>query len=118
MVSRQRFTKADRLRKRQAFLFLSRNGRRIHTSFFLALFVPAAERSRLGITVSKRVGTAVQRNRVKRLARETFRRNRHRLRGRWDINIIAKNGAAGLTTPEVFEQLQNLLGRISGSDSH
>jgi ribonuclease P protein component len=85
----------------------------------MAIFAPASgEQNRLGVTVSKRVGKAVRRNRVKRLAREHFRRNRDSIRGIWDINVVAKSGAADLTTPEVFRQLQNLLSRISRSGDH
>jgi ribonuclease P protein component len=107
------------LRNRSEYIRVLRTGRRVHTSFFTASFAPApGNRHRLGITVTKRVGKAVARNRIKRLAREYFRRNRDRIDGLWDINVVAKNGAAKLSTADVFRQLQNLLGRISGSKNH
>ncbi|OQY59399.1 MAG: ribonuclease P protein component [Desulfobacteraceae bacterium 4572_88] len=107
------FTKADRLLKRSEFLRLSKIGKRLHNKHFLAVFHPSQEnRTRLGITVTKKIGNAVTRNRIKRLSRECFRLNRHSISGSWDINIIAKKGAANLAGDQVFSSLRNLFERI------
>jgi ribonuclease P protein component len=66
---------ADRLHRRTEFLWLQREGLRSQTAHFAiyAIRSPGQERSRLGITVSRRIGGAVVRNRVKRRVRECFR---------------------------------------------
>jgi ribonuclease P protein component len=48
--------------------------------------------ARLGITVTRKVGTAVRRNRIKRLVREWFRLRRAML-GALDVVVIAKREA-------------------------
>jgi ribonuclease P protein component len=69
-------------------------------------------RTRLGITVTKKVGNAVVRNRIKRLCREFFRLNKHKITGHWDINIIAKKQAADLSAKDVFSSLKHIFDRI------
>jgi len=87
--------KADRILKRPEFKAFSETGRRLSTHFFIVLVAPAKSgRSRIGITVSRKVGGAVERNRIKRLAREAFRLNRHLLDRPWDLIFIARRAAA------------------------
>jgi len=113
------FTKADRILKRSEFIALSKLGRKVQNTDFIAYFLPGQhDQSRLGITVTKKVGQAVERNRIKRLVREFFRLNRRCLSGRWDINVIAKRQSAGITSEKAFRSLQNLFDRISRYDDH
>jgi ribonuclease P protein component len=119
LLSRTTFTKAERIRKRTEFRRLSKDGRRFHAPFFLAVVGPAPTPShRLGITVSKKVGKSVRRNRIKRLAREYFRHHAAELRGPLDIHMIAKSGAAELSSKEIFAQFQNLFHRLSRRVDH
>ena len=64
---------------------------------------------RLGITVSRRVGNAVTRNRVKRAIREWFRCSRCGLPAASDLVVIARPGAGRLAPPEVHGELDSLL---------
>ena len=107
------FTKADRLLCRTEFLRLARIGTKIQNKDFIAVYSPGrTDGVRLGITVTKKVGRAVTRNRIKRYCREYFRLNRDKITGIWDINLIARQEAATLSSEQVFSSLQDLFGRI------
>lgn len=59
------------------------------------------ERSRLGLSVGRRIGNAVERNRVKRVLREVFRREAATLSTALDIIIIPR----GYRTASSFEEM-------------
>jgi ribonuclease P protein component len=104
-----RFTKAERLRHRRDFLRVQAQGKRFYTRHFgVTLAPPAAAGPRLGLVVTRRLGNAVQRNRVKRLLREFFRRHQTKLPVA-DLVIMAKKGAAALGYHQVEEELGRLL---------
>lgn len=64
--------------------------------------------ARLGLVIAKRhIKTAVARNRVKRLSRESFRRHQAELAG-LDIVVLARTSAAQLTNHELFRVLDTL----------
>jgi len=103
----QRFRRGDRLKKRYEFRQAQLSGRRIHTPHFLIVVQPnALQNTRLGITVTKKVGTAVQRNRIKRVVREVFRRNRQLFPASHDLVFIAKRDATGIDYSSLLSELQ------------
>jgi ribonuclease P protein component len=113
------FTKADRILKRSEFLELSILGKKTQNRYFIAIFSPGRlQRTRLGVTVAKKVGNAPTRNRIKRFSREYFRLNRHIITGQWDINIIAKKKAADLSSEQAFLSLKDVFRNISRSLEH
>ncbi len=77
--------------RRSDFRRITRQGPRVVTDYFLLFSDQRVDpgEPRLGITVTRRVGNAVRRNRIKRLVREWFRQRSHRLRGR-DLVVIAR----------------------------
>jgi len=64
--------------------------------------------TRLGITVPKRMGGAVVRNRIKRRVREIFRRHRQELPGGWDMVLNPRQGAATVAYPVLERELLRL----------
>ncbi len=100
----------ERIRKRQEFLDVTQNGQKYYTPHFIVFLKPNPQGLlRLGVTVSRRVGKAVKRNRVKRLLREFFRLHKYQLPKGHDIVIIAKPKAATLTYHDVVKELGKLL---------
>jgi ribonuclease P protein component len=73
---------------------------------------PVAE-PRLGITVSRKVGNAVARNRIKRCVREWFRGQAERLAPGSELVVIGRRGAAKLSGGEIAAQLDDAIGRAS-----
>lgn len=109
-----RFQPVDRLRRSVEFQQVMRRGRRAAGSAFVVICAPRAERApagrqtRLGITVSRKVGNAVVRNRVKRRVREWFRSERASLGAGVDVVVIGRAPAASLAHAEFANELSNL----------
>jgi ribonuclease P protein component len=88
-----RLTKAARLRRRREFLRAQQHGRRLFSGDVVVIACESGgPRPRIGITVSSKIASAVERNRVKRWVREAFRA----LQGDLppvDLVVIARKGA-------------------------
>jgi ribonuclease P protein component len=94
-----------RLRRRADFLAVQTEGLKLHGRHVLALARKQSDplrAGRLGITVTKKVGNAVVRNRIKRMLREWLRLNGWVPRG-WDLVLVAKASAARQPHPSDFE---------------
>jgi ribonuclease P protein component len=67
--------------------------------------------TRVGFVAGKSVGTAVDRNRAKRLLREAMRACAGRLAAGWDVVLIARRPLAGSKLAETQAALEQLLRR-------
>jgi ribonuclease P protein component len=107
------FPSTFRLHKKREFNRVREMGRKRHTPHFIIIVMCRPEGpTRLGLTVSRKVGDAVRRNRVKRLVREFFRIHYDTLPRHSDISVIAKKGAAGLDHATVGGELSILTEKI------
>jgi ribonuclease P protein component len=125
----QRFPRRLRLQRRREFLRVQRSGAKHHTRFFLVFVAPSALRgmpavaasglpaTRLGVTVTRKVGKAVKRNRIKRLVREAFRREHHALPAGLDMVWVAKRDAVDTTFEAVVHDIRSLAGRLQAARS-
>ncbi len=104
-----------RVKKRAEFQEIQSRGRRVHTTSFVVLELPRDDRfRRIGVTVTKKVGSAVERNRVKRVVREVFRRNRELFPEGFDFVLIAKSGAPSLGYDEALAELRGAAPTLRG----
>ena len=91
------FGKERRIRRRSDFLRVQAIGQRASSAHFVLLVAArepdAAACSRVGFVVTKKVGNAVQRNRIKRVCREAFRMWPDLVPDGIDLVVIARAGA-------------------------
>lgn len=108
------FPKSDRLLKRGAFRQIYESGRKVHGRLFTAFVHESGQDGpRIGLTVTRKVGDSVERNRCRRLLREAFRRNRGHAEGvGFDIVINAKREMVAATYTDVESELVRLLTRM------
>ena len=100
------FPRAARMRSRREFLSLGRAGERRRTSHFVLVLERSSTLARLGITVSRKVGNAVTRNRLKRRIRESFRRHPLRREMSGTLLVIAKSGVGAVPSRAAEQGLE------------
>ena len=106
------FTKQQRLLKKHDFDRLMNGAIRIVSSRLVIVGKLSNAQARLGLIVSKKVGNAVVRNRVKRLVRECFRARASEI-GSIDIVVIARHRAASASLDEISRDLNYGLRKLA-----
>jgi len=79
----------NRLKKQADFQRLFQKGKRAFTPTLSVIYRPS-EKMTMGISVGKKHGKSVQRNRIKRLLREAFRAVEGEMKGTYSIVLIPK----------------------------
>lgn len=98
------------VRKRHEFQGIQAQGRRVLTQNFVLIVargpVPLAP-SRLGITVTRRVGNSVRRSRIKRLVREAFRAAEGLVPPGFDVVVICRQDQPNLKSTDVLAEFRH-----------
>ncbi|WP_082685550.1 ribonuclease P protein component [Ferroacidibacillus organovorans] len=106
--------RGHRMRSNREFRFVFTRGRSQANKYYVLYVVPKqrSEISKIGLSVSKKVGNAVIRNRVKRILREILRERISLFSEGYDVVIIARKDAAGLSFRESEVAVDILLKRL------
>jgi ribonuclease P protein component len=106
------FPKSERLRSGHQFRLVYDRGRRFPGRWLVLLVLdepPAAPATRaVGIVTSRKVGNAVARNRARRLLREAYRLNKHKLKPNLQIVMVARTAIHGKKLPAVAAEVLGL----------
>jgi ribonuclease P protein component len=105
------------VRKRAEYLAIQNEGRRLTGTHYLLFARPVgggAQPARFGLTVSRKVGGSVQRNKVKRWLRESYRRMKDDFPPGVEIVVVARPSAAGAGYGPTARELATLARRLRG----
>jgi ribonuclease P protein component len=94
---RLRLGRASRLAQSRDFARVRQQGERLAQGCLIANWnrLPDGTPPKLGVVTSKKIGGAVERNRARRLLRESFRRHQHEFAQPVELVLVARNSIAG-----------------------
>ncbi len=100
---------SESLKKNDQFQFVYHNGKSYANKYLVMYVVEnGAEKNRIGISVSKKVGNSVVRHRITRLVRESYRLQEAVFNSGLDIVIVARKNAAFAGYEEIRSGLLHL----------
>jgi ribonuclease P protein component len=111
-MEEQSYRKTERVTNKSRFKVIYDQGEwRSSQHFTTVTYVNTQGIKRLGITVTKKTGNAVKRNKIKRLIREFFRLNKNLFPDKHDVVIMAKRNIPSLAYRQVCDELTELFTR-------
>lgn len=114
MHRKYRLDRSSRINRKQDFQSIFNQGERLTNAYFIFCYrISGRNKPRLGLVVNKRSARlAVNRNRIKRLNRETFRLRQHQLKA-IDLIVIAKQQIDKAENPELLQCLNKLYDKLN-----
>ncbi|WLD93393.1 ribonuclease P protein component [Alkalihalobacillus sp. AL-G] len=105
--------KRHRIKKNKEFQEVFRNGESFANRQFVIYYLekPGQDFYRFGLSVSKKIGNAVTRNRIKRYVREVFHELDDEIKTSYDYVIIARKPTSSMTVHEVKSSLMHVMKR-------
>jgi ribonuclease P protein component len=101
-----------RLRRNEDFQRIRQTGRSwVHPYLILGVSPNSLSHNRYGIITTRRLGTAVARNRVKRRIREAVRRWHPQIAPGYDMIFIVRYPVVGASYPALLDAVETLLHR-------
>jgi len=105
----ERFTRAERLRRRKEYERVYREGKRLNLPYLKVVLAPnELGYCRLGLSVSRKFGKAVKRNLAKRRLREIFRRHKGLFPAGHDVIFIPKPGFLEQPQQKIIQDLAKI----------
>lgn len=103
--------KRQRIKKNEEFQKVFKKGKSFANRQFVVYVLPKQQQQefRVGLSVSKKVGNAVTRNRIKRYLRQSLLELKDDVRQNVDYVIIARHGAAALDFHETKKSLMHVM---------
>lgn len=113
-VTDQRFPRSSRLTARRQFVEVYQRGRKARRPWFTVFGMPNdVGRCRMGLTVTRRAGSAVARNRIKRVLRDVFRRHQDELPTAMDLVINGQRAILKMSAEQLERELLGALDELA-----
>ncbi|MGN0702574.1 MAG: ribonuclease P protein component [Lentihominibacter sp.] len=104
--------KKEVLRKKEDFSAIYRRGKSVSDRLIVLFYRKnGLSYNRTAFLASKKVGNSVQRNRAKRLMRESFRKSCSDIKSGYDLIFIARNSINGRKCSDVIKSLNSAVNR-------
>ena len=109
----QRFPRNCRLTARRQFLEVYKRGHKVRRpSFTVFGLANDVGRCRIGLTVTRKIGGAVIRNRIKRVLREAFRRHEMKLQRPMDLVFNAQRALSSMSADQIEREIRDAIAEL------